>query len=80
MLKGHQSHLAHVQTLDGLLGNWRANDTLRSMHADMEVQDVELITAWLRRHHMITLKPFLKVMGWHSCTDSTARHEAVLQR
>lgn len=52
-----------VQILDGLLGSWRANDTLRSMHADMEAEDVELMTAWLRRHHMITLKPFLKVMS-----------------
>jgi hypothetical protein len=61
-----------VQILDGLLGNWRANDTLRSMHADMEAEDVELMTAWLRRHHMITLKPFLKVVAGMAAPDSTA--------
>jgi hypothetical protein len=61
-----------IQILDNLLGNWQATDTLRSMHADMEAEDVELMTAWLRRHHTITLKPFLKVKQLRVADDNIA--------
>jgi hypothetical protein len=68
-----------VQILDTILGNWQASDTLRSTHADMDAKDVDLMTTWLRRHHTITLKPFLKVTRSTCGTSSMIGINASLQ-
>lgn len=57
--------------LEFLLGKWRANDTLRALHPDMEAGDAELMTSWLRKHHAITLKPFIKVKQPYSSHEQS---------
>lgn len=57
-----------LQILEFVLSRWQQSDTLRALHADMLPEDAELMTAWLRKHPSITLRPFTKVgLDPHSC-------------